>query len=176
MSYGRSRPWGKPGAFLKQRCRKPKVEHDHTGENILYTYYRIWAYRGDCQAISQKRFVAALLKQFGEPRIIHGHRIFPVALRDPPKKKVDYERVAVVDVPLARMRILEELPFVDGAMPVGLELDKLEPTEVEAKRLKDEYQRQIKDKRTDPTTWLVVRWKGTRRRIPGSAAKSIEQE
>ncbi len=169
-----------PKAFLQRATRLAKDEFEWTGEDTLYALYRRWAFRhgrkGE-RAVPFGRFMTAVDKHV-EPSVTlrPGMVLRPIV--------VEFEDQPVATTPrkreqsryLGKLRLTEELAFVDGMMPAGALLDQYSALSHELEALQANAKTDAAATGKSPVSWVVVLWKGQRRRIPGRALVSCVED
>lgn len=163
-----------PDEFLRARTVAAEHDEDWTAGKTIYAHYCRWAYLTGSTAGSKKALLVALRKRKCEEKDINGVRIYSVLLLDPvlQRERTARPQARVEDRSNGAVAITKDLKFVDGVLEVGTVVEWLRPTEAEAADLEAKKKR-LKEGAEFSFSWLVVRWQGRRRRVPGDSVERV---
>ena len=173
MTGDRKKKWGDPKRFLQRRIRKARDDREFTSEETVYAHYKRWTFRSDREPVRFATFIQKLREVHGsDERVVNGHPLAPCVVIDREEEKGAQKsrRKKNASVIRGRVRVTHQLKFVDGLLAVGTELDWMTPSEAERQHLQQDRQAKGQQKNA---SWLVVVWKGMRRRIPGDSVERI---
>jgi hypothetical protein len=173
----RKQQWANPRHFVDQRTRPAECEWEHTAQRTIHAHYRRWAWLAERRPVREQTLVKYLERACCVELVeLHGHRMFPLVLivseqernTGAPRRREDLTRKR------GHVRVVEPLNFRDGVMQAELVLDWMVPSKQEERDLADDYKRQFNHSGAkNSASFIVVSWKGQRRRIPSDSVRRI---
>lgn len=178
---GRTYPMARFDAFVRECCRPADYPQDWMSVTTLYAHYRRWAYLNEMRPMARDTFVTWLKKNKRPSTELNGYVFYKLGLRwgNDGWADRDKENEEVLDriaskVVKGKVRVTEDLNFVDGVLKAGTVLDYMTPSRLERRDLSAIRKRQIKEGNLSPVPWIVVMWKGQRRLVPGDVLDYLQ--
>lgn len=165
------RSWADVKDFVKARVRRASTDEDYTRAKCLYAHYRRWAFLTGSAPVSEEVFDVRFSKLTKlEPASLNGHRVYAAEVFiEEPIEAEDVDERAHEPKVRGRVRAKEPMVFRFDAIEAGDVLDWMEPTPFERDYLQAEARKEL----SASMSYLVVRFNGTRRYVPGKFVEKV---